>query len=186
MWFSLVLAFMATFATSHATVFGDYKVSAWYFLRYTLPAESQLTSLSGEMIIPPLEPAHGGTYYIWPGLQVENWDGIYQNVLSGNDSGTWTLWSGYCCENPILPWSGSFDTYEGETVSFSNVKGKHTWTTVQTREKTGQRIPDKFDALGKYFQVPILSILHLSPFLPLPYHPVILDKLMRLLDKTNL
>ena len=131
---------------------GDFQVSAWYFLRYTLPSGSQLTSLSGDMIIPPLEPAHGGTYYIWPGLQVDDWKGIYQNVLSGNDSGTWSFWSGYCCENPILPWSGSFDTYQGETVSFSNVKTNNTWRTVQEREKTGQTIISEYDALSKIFR----------------------------------
>ena len=131
------------------TEFSDATPSGWYFLRYTIPTESQFTSLSGEMVIPPLMPANGGTYYLWPGLQVEGWQGIYQNVLSGNDSGTWTLWSGYCCENPVLTWSDSFDTYEGDTVKFNNVRSGDTWTTTSTEVDTGMEVRSEFDPLGR-------------------------------------
>ena len=145
--FVAAASYCAAFETSE---FGSgEEASAWYFLRYTIPAESSFTSLTGDMVIPPLMPANGGTYYLWPGLQVANWQGIYQNVLSGNDSGTWTFWSGYCCNNPDLTWSDSLDTYEGDTISFSNVRSDTTWTTTSTEVEQEQSVTSAFDVLGK-------------------------------------
>ena len=140
---SLLIALATIMNTTSA-----YEVSAWYFLRYHLPPGSQLTSLSGDLVVPHLNPANGGTYYVWPGMQTENYDGIYQNVLSGNDSGVWTFYSGYCCNSPYLPWGGSFDTYEEETISFSNVENATSWTTVDQRKKTGKIVTNDFPQLS--------------------------------------
>lgn len=127
-----------------------YEASAWYFLRYHLSSGSRLTSLSGELIVPHLNPANGGRYYIWPGLQTLTYGSVYQNVLSGNDSGVWAFFSGYCCDSPDLPWGGSFNAYEGETISFSNVENATSWTTVDRREKTGKVVTSDLSPLSKY------------------------------------
>ena len=123
--------------------------SGWYFVRFNLPAGEQLTGVTGEMIVPPLMPTNGGTYYIWPGLETSSYDGIYQNVLSGTDSGTWAYFSGFCCLNPGLPWSDNLYVYEGQTLSYSNVWTGTTWATTQGNEDTGEVDNNSFDALGK-------------------------------------
>ncbi|CAF9933124.1 MAG: hypothetical protein HETSPECPRED_008544 [Heterodermia speciosa] len=133
--------------------------SGWYFVRFNLPAGEQLTSVTGEMIVPPLEPTNGGTYYIWPGLETSTYDGIYQNVLSGTDSGTWAYFSGYCCTNPTLPWSDNLFVYEGQTLSYRNVLTDTTWATTQGNIDTGEVDNNSFDALvGKTFQSAVFAI----------------------------
>lgn len=66
----------------------------WYELAFV--AEN-VTSLSGEMHVPPLP--HAGTYYLWYGLQPTDESGVYQGVLDGR-SGNWSIAPGWCCQNP--------------------------------------------------------------------------------------
>ena len=146
--------------------------SAWYFVRFNLPAGEQLTSLTGEMIVPPLEPTNGGTYYIWPGLETSTYDGIYQNVLSGTDSGTWAYFSGFCCTDPETPWIDNLYVYEGQTLSYSNVLTDTAWNTAQGNEDTGELDNKAFDTLGKSGKgfttipplLPRLTFLDSGPF----------------------
>lgn len=123
--------------------------TTWYFLRYYTPSGAKFTSFSGDMIIPTLPEA--GTYYLWPGLQPTDNSGVYQNVLDGR-SGTWWFGSGWCCSNPDLPWGGGFNTYGGETVSFSNAleSDNSGWTTTIVRESTGTSQTNTFP-LGKQY-----------------------------------
>lgn len=116
--------------------------ASWYFLTYYPPDEGQFINFSGEMVVPPLPAA--AYYYLWPGLQPTDGSGVYQNVLDGR-SGTWWFGSGWCCENPSLPWGGGFNTYEGETVSFSNTLMDTEWETTVTRQKSGESVTDTFD-----------------------------------------
>ena len=168
LWFSLVacslLSPIACIPDQNPNFDSSQSASAWYFVRFNLPAGEQLTGVTGEMIVPPLEPTNGGTYYIWPGLETSSYDGIYQNVLSGTDSGTWAYFSGYCCTNPVLPWSDNLYVYEGQTLSYSNVLTGTSWTTVQGNEATGESDTNSFDALGKSY----LGSLTTHPLLPRP------------------
>ena len=125
------------------------KASGWYFVRFDLPQGEQLTSLTGGFIVPHLNPVPpGGTYYIWPGLETSDFQGIYQNVLSGTETGTWTYFSGYCCETGIS-WEDPQNVYEGQELWFSNVESDTTWTTVQTIADTGEAETGHWDALSK-------------------------------------
>jgi hypothetical protein len=119
----------------------------WYFLRYYTPSGANFTTFSGEMVVPELPEA--ATYYLWPGLQPTDNSGVYQNVLDGR-SGTWWFGSGWCCSNPTLSWGGGFNTYKGETNSFSNVLDASAgeWTTTVVRESTGDTVTNTF-ALGE-------------------------------------
>ncbi|KAF7539339.1 hypothetical protein G7054_g2293 [Neopestalotiopsis clavispora] len=117
--------------------------ATWYFLRYYTPSGAKFTSFSGEMVIPALPQA--GTYYLWPGLQPTDNSGVYQNVLDGR-SGTWWIGSGWCCSNPSLPWGSGFNTYAGETVTFSNTLASDNsgWTSTLTRSANGASVTDNF------------------------------------------
>ena len=131
---------------------------SWHFLRFYLPPTSEFTSLSGTIVVPPLPRA--ATYYLWPGLQPRDNSGVFQNVLDGR-SGTWWFAAGWCCSDPTLPWGGGFDTYPGETVSFSNAlgSGSEGWTTTITRLATGQTVTSAFGALaGKVFDQVLFAI----------------------------
>ena len=135
-----------------------YEVTSWHMLRYHLPQGSSLTSFSGDMLIPPLKRVDEGTYYVWPGLETPDDNGIYQNVLGGNSSGLvnggeWSYFSGFCCENPVLPWGASIKLFEGDTIHFSNVKNT-SWTTVSEMKSNGKSVTSSFPALGK----PIFSL----------------------------
>jgi len=130
-----------------------YEVTSWHMVRYHLPSNSDFTSFSGDMVIPPLKPVSEGTYYVWPGLETPNDDGIYQNVLSGNisgeDSGTWSYFSGFCCQNPILPWGASLNLNGGDTVSFSNVKNSSSWTTTSKKASNGRVVTSNFPDISQ-------------------------------------
>lgn len=121
--------------------------ATWYFIRYYTPSGAKFTSFSGDMVVPTLPKA--GIYYLWPGLQPTDGSGVYQNVLDGR-SGTWWFGSGWCCSNPDLPWGGGFNTYGGETVSFSNAleSDNSGWTTTVIRTSTGTSETNTFP-LGK-------------------------------------
>lgn len=136
---TLILGFLA-FA-------GQSSAATWYFLRYYTPSGAEFTSFSGDLVIPALPQA--GTYYLWPGLQPTDGSGVYQNVLDGR-SGTWWIGSGWCCSNPSLPWGGGFNTYAGETVTFSNTLSSDDsgWTSTLTSSANGASVTDTF-ALGK-------------------------------------
>ncbi|KAI0724767.1 hypothetical protein C8Q72DRAFT_937341 [Fomitopsis betulina] len=76
----------------------------WYYLDFTTPSGSYITSFSGTMVAPTLPQA--ATYYLWPGLQPAGNTGVLQqgsgfNVANGAsvafsnevddiDSGTWS------------------------------------------------------------------------------------------------
>lgn len=117
--------------------------ATWYFLRYNTPSGAKFTTFSGQMVIPTLPKA--AVYYLWPGLQPTDNSGVYQNVLDGR-SGTWWFGSGWCCSNPSLPWGGGFNTYAGETNSFSNVLNSDGsgWTTTTTRGTNGSPVTNAF------------------------------------------
>ena len=121
--------------------------ATWYFLRYNTPSGAKFTTFSGQMVVPTLPKA--AVYYLWPGLQPTDNSGVYQNVLDGR-SGTWWFGSGWCCSNPSLPWGGGFNTYAGETSTFSNVLNSDGsgWTTTTTRGSNGSPVTNTF-ALGK-------------------------------------
>jgi len=125
-----------------------YGVDHWYFLRYSLPPGSELTSLSGELVVPALRPVDGGTYYVWPGLQTESFDGIYQNVLHGNGIDHWDFYGGYCCNAPYLPWGHKLEADKGEILSFSNMKNATSWRTIDKREKTATDAVNEFPELS--------------------------------------
>ncbi|ETS76155.1 hypothetical protein PFICI_11542 [Pestalotiopsis fici W106-1] len=131
--------------------------ATWYFLRYYTPSGAKFTSFSGEMVIPALPQA--GTYYLWPGLQPTDNSGVYQNVLDGR-SGTWWIGSGWCCSNPSLPWGSGFNTYAGETVTFSNtLKSDNSgWTSTLTRSANGASVTDTFALADKSFNQVLFAI----------------------------
>lgn len=81
----------------------------------------------------------------------------YQNVLDGR-SGTWWIGSGWCCSNPSLPWGGGFNTYQGESVTFSNVKDSsgNTWTSKLTRGSS--TATDSFALGSKTFNQVLFAI----------------------------
>ena len=129
-----------------------YEVSSWHMIRYHLPEGSGFTSFSGDMVIPPLKRVTAGTYYVWPGLETPDDNGIYQNVLGGNSSGlqnggAWSYFSGFCCQNPTLPWGASLDLFEGDSIHFSNVKNAD-WTTVSRMNSTGRTVTSSFPELS--------------------------------------
>ncbi|KAK1773585.1 hypothetical protein QBC45DRAFT_481955 [Copromyces sp. CBS 386.78] len=99
--------------------------ATWYFLRYNTPSGAKFTAFSGQMVIPALPKA--------------------ANVLDGR-SGIWWFGSGWCCSNPSLPWGGGFNTYAGETNSFSNVLNSDGsgWTTTTTRGTNGSPVTNTF------------------------------------------
>ncbi|KAI0006339.1 hypothetical protein F4779DRAFT_596837 [Xylariaceae sp. FL0662B] len=136
---------------------GQTSAATWYFLRYYPASGQKFTSFSGELTIPSLPRA--GTYYLWPGLQPTDNSGVYQNVLDGR-SGTWWIGSGWCCENPSLPWGSGFNTYAGETVSFSNALNSAgtAWTSTLTRQSTGDTVTDDFALSSKSFNQALFAI----------------------------
>lgn len=113
--------------------------ATWYFLEYNTPSGAKFTGFSGEMVIPKLQKA--GTYYLWPGLQPTDNSGVYQNVLDGR-SGTWWIGSGWCCQNPNLPWGNGFNTYAGDIVSFSNEleSDNSGWTSTLSRRTSNSSV----------------------------------------------
>ena len=123
--------------------------------RYHLPSGSELTSFSGDMSIPPLKSVSEGTYYVWPGLETPDDNGIYQNVLSGNASGefdgAWSYFSGFCCQNPTLPWGASLNLNGGDTVRFINVKNSSSWTTTSEKASNGKVVTSDFPELSQSF-----------------------------------
>lgn len=125
-----------------------YGVDHWYFLRYSLPSGSELTSLSGELVVPALNVVDGGTYYIWPGLQTDDFNGIYQNVLQGIGTDQWEFYGGYCCHAPYLPWGHNLEAEKGEILSFSNVRNATSWRTADRKEKTGTNTVNDFPELS--------------------------------------
>ena len=106
------------------------------------------------MVIPPLKPVSAGTYYVWPGLETPNDDSIYQNVLSGNASGestgTWSYFSGFCCQNPTLPWGAPLYMNGGDTVSFGNVKSSSSWTTVSKKGSNEKMVTTGFPEISRF------------------------------------
>ena len=134
------------------------EVSSWHMARYHLPSDSEFTSFSGDMVIPPLKPVTEGTYYVWPGLETPHDDGIYQNVLSGNssgyNSGTWSYYSGFCCHDPTLPWGASLNLNEGDRVSFSNLRNSSSWATTSKKASNGKTVTSYFPILSQslFFQ----------------------------------
>ncbi|KAF1979363.1 hypothetical protein BU23DRAFT_586592 [Bimuria novae-zelandiae CBS 107.79] len=114
--------------------------ATWYFLRYNLPSTQAFLSFSGTMQIPKLPKA-----------------GTYQNVLDGR-SGTWWIGSGWCCSNPSLPWGGGFNTYQGESVTFSNVKDSsgNNWTSKLTRGSSS--VTNSFALGSKTFNQVLFAI----------------------------
>ncbi len=142
-----LLVLVATLLVSSSAEYA-YGVDHWYFLRYSLPPGSELTSLSGELVVPALRPVDEGTYYVWPGLQTENFDGIYQNVLHGNGTDHWDFYGGYCCNAPYLPWGHNLEADKGEILSFSNIKIATSWRTIDKREKTGTNAVNDFPELS--------------------------------------
>lgn len=117
--------------------------ATWYFLRYNAPSGVQFISMSGDMVIPRLPKA--GVYYLWPGLQPRDNTGVYQNVLDGR-SGTWWIGSGWCCENPSLPWGSGFNVNQGDTVTFSNYKETTgtNWTSTLKKASGGNPVSNSF------------------------------------------
>lgn len=81
----------------------------------------------------------------------------YQNVLDGR-SGTWWIGSGWCCSNPSLPWGSGFNTYQGESVAFSNVydPSGSTWTSKLTRGDS--TVSNSFALGSKTFNQAIFAI----------------------------
>jgi len=146
MYISLLVATATLLCSSFANYTSE--VDHWYFLRYNLPAGSELTSLSGELVVPTLKPVEGGTYYVWPGLQTESDDGIYQNVLHGIDTDQWEFYSGYYCNAPYLPWGHNLEASAGETFLFSNIKNATSWRTIDRRRKTVTNAINDFPELG--------------------------------------
>lgn len=131
-----------------------YEVSSWHFARYYLPSGSEFTSFSGDMSIPPLKSVSEGIYYVWPGLETPEDDGIYQNVLSGDArgefSGAWSYFSGFCCHNPTLPWGESLSLNGGDTVGFSNVRDSSSWTTTSKKASNGKVVTSDFPELSQF------------------------------------
>jgi hypothetical protein len=158
-----------------AALLSPASAATWYFLRYNLPSSQAFLSFSGTMQIPKLPKA--GTYYLWPGLQPTDNSGVYdfvqsltplsihmliirpryQNVLDGR-SGTWWIGSGWCCSNPSLPWGSGFNTYQSESVAFSNVKNSsgNTWTSKLTRGSS--TVSDSFALGSKTFNQVLFAI----------------------------
>ncbi|KAK9419575.1 hypothetical protein SUNI508_07311 [Seiridium unicorne] len=136
---------------------GQASAATWYFLRYYTPSGANFTSFSGELVIPALPQQ--GTYYLWPGLQDLDGTGVYQNVLDGR-SGTWWIGSGWCCSNPSLPWGSGFNTYAGETVTFSNTlnSDNSAWTSTLTRSTGGDTATDSFALASKSFNQVLFAI----------------------------
>ncbi|KAK0616117.1 hypothetical protein B0T17DRAFT_497315 [Bombardia bombarda] len=136
---------------------GPASAVSWYFLRYYAPSGASFTAFTGQMVVPTLPRA--ATYYLWPGLQPTDGSGVYQNVLDGR-SGTWWFGSGWCCSNPNLPWGSGFNTYAGETNTFSNMRnsdGKN-WTTSITRGSNGSPVTNSFPLGTKSFNQAIFAI----------------------------
>lgn len=128
----------------------------WYFLTFYPASGAQFTQFSGSMVVPPLPAA--ATYYLWPGLQPTDGSGVYQNVLDGR-SGTWYFGSGWCCSNPTLAWGGGFNTYAGETNTFSNVRVNATnWQTTIVHGSTGTQDVNTFALSSKTFNQAIFAI----------------------------
>ncbi|KAK6064666.1 hypothetical protein SCUP515_11637 [Seiridium cupressi] len=136
---------------------GQASAATWYFLRYYTPSGANFTSFSGELVIPALPQE--GTYYLWPGLQDLDGTGVYQSVLDGR-SGTWWIGSGWCCSNPSLPWGSGFNTYAGETVTFSNTlnSDNSAWTSTLTRSTGGDTATDSFALASKSFNQVLFAI----------------------------
>jgi hypothetical protein len=122
---------------------GPASSATWYFLRYNTPSGAKFTGLTGEMVVPPISKA--ATYYLWPGLQPTDSTGVYQNVLDGR-KGNWWFGSGWCCDNPSLPWGGGFSTSPGETNAFSNTLDSDgsNWTTITRHAGTGSSASNSF------------------------------------------
>lgn len=121
---------------------GPTRAVTWYFLRYYTPSGARFTSFSGDMIVPRIPRA--GVYYLWPGLQPTDGTGVYQNVLDGR-KGTWWVGSGWCCENPNLPWGDGFNIFPGETVRFANELGSgNMWNSVLQRSGSGSSARNSF------------------------------------------
>ena len=124
----------------------------WHSIQYRLPQGSHVTSFAGTLVVPSLPQT--GVYYIWPGLQHRDHEGVYQNVLDGS-SGNWWMAGGWCCGNPSLPWGDGFSVGSGENVLFSNVQGGTSgsqWTTTLTKTKTGLTTRNTFELSEKLFQ----------------------------------
>ncbi|KAJ7496649.1 hypothetical protein FB451DRAFT_1208323 [Mycena latifolia] len=102
----------------------------WYFLTFTTPAGSYISSYTGSFVAPTLPQA--ATYYLWPGLQPPDNAGVLQPVLDGR-SGTWWIGDGWCCSNPSLAWGSGFNVANGQTVNFGlkvNSIQSGTWATT--------------------------------------------------------
>lgn len=149
--------FLALLVLTFSVLATPAQAATWYFLRYYTPTGAKFTQLSGEMVIPTLPAA--GTYYLWPGLQPTDNSGVYQNVLDGN-SGTWWFASGWCCSNPTLDWGSGFNTYGGETDTFSNVQDDDgiNWTSTVIHGSTGTSKSDNFALATKSFNQALFAI----------------------------
>ncbi|KAJ7286954.1 hypothetical protein C8J57DRAFT_1445973 [Mycena rebaudengoi] len=109
----------------------------WYFLTFTTPTGSYISSYTGSFVAPALPKA--ATYYLWPGLQPPGNAGVLQPVLDGR-SGTWWIGDGWCCSNPSLPWGSGFNVANGQTVGFTmkvNSIASGTWATTLTSSGGG-------------------------------------------------
>lgn len=90
----------------------------WYYLDFTTPSGSYITSFSGTLVAPTLPQA--ATYYLWPGLQPAGNAGVLQQVLDGR-SGEWWIGSGWCCSDPSLSWGSGFN---GTCCEAANTRGR--------------------------------------------------------------
>ncbi|KAK3941276.1 hypothetical protein QBC46DRAFT_448877 [Diplogelasinospora grovesii] len=129
-----------------------------------MPPGAKFTSLSGQMVVPPLPRA--ATYYLWPGLQPTDGSGVYQNVLDGR-KGQWWFGSGWCCSNPNLPWGGGFNTVAGEVNTFNNsLNGDNSgWTSTTVHNgSAGSSSVNAFPLGSKSFNQAIFAVeLCVSP-----------------------
>ena len=134
----------------------------FYTLDLRTPGYVNITSLTGTMTIPdypPGYPGDGGTYYLWPGLQGTNNNGVLQNVLEpGTSTNQWTVDSGYCCQNGI-PFGGSIATQSGGEVYFNNFRNSDgTWTSQLSYPGDAPSTDNTFQLQGFEFNLAVFAI----------------------------
>jgi len=57
-----------------------------------------ITNLQSTVIVPAVSTG-AGYHAIWPGLENDSGDFVYQNVISdSNVAGSWQFWIEYCCD----------------------------------------------------------------------------------------
>lgn len=132
--------------------------SNWYYLTFftTELSGGYFTFIQGHMVVPPLP--HAGTYYLWPGLQTDQYEGVYQSVLDGR-SGSWHFASGWCCSNPSLPWGSGFATEPGEVNFFQHVRLDNTnWQGTVVHSARDEMHRGNFPLANKNFNQVLFAI----------------------------